>query len=167
MAGTTKTPIRVHTHCRELLCNREPATVEILLAQGGQPNLDAAECSRSGSIRGWLPKYKAICDKYGTPPWGIYNYDGTGFRIGVGRNQWIITRISCNNPKSPKEKRSGVTNDHSISTSRLLKQSLDTGCVIDGDADDGQKRKEVFEAKGLATRDKVRPPKRVCWAELV
>jgi hypothetical protein len=35
-------------------------------------------------------EFKAIVNKKGIPNRDIYNMDETGFRIGVGRNQWVI-----------------------------------------------------------------------------
>ena len=33
-------------------------------------------------------------DEKGIQPGGIYNFDETGFRVDVGKNQWIVTRDS-------------------------------------------------------------------------
>ena len=42
----------------------------------------------------WFHRYKALVDEKGILPGDIYNFDETGFRIGVGKNQWIVTRDS-------------------------------------------------------------------------
>ena len=44
------------------------------------------------TILEWFYKYKSICDEYGILPRDRYNFDESGFRIGVGRDQWIVTR---------------------------------------------------------------------------
>ena len=44
------------------------------------------------TILEWFYKYKSICDEYGILPRDQYNFDESGFRIGVGRDQWIVTR---------------------------------------------------------------------------
>ena len=36
-------------------------------------------------------RYQAVCEKKGILVSDRYNFDQTGFRIGVGRNQWIVT----------------------------------------------------------------------------
>ena len=40
----------------------------------------------------WFYKYKSICDECGIVPRDQYNFDESGFQIGIGRNQWIVTR---------------------------------------------------------------------------
>jgi len=43
------------------------------------------------SIRAWFQKYYNICEQYNIHQGDKYNFDETGFRIGIGRDQWIIT----------------------------------------------------------------------------
>ncbi|KAJ5543880.1 hypothetical protein N7494_005159 [Penicillium frequentans] len=43
-------------------------------------------------IREWFTRLRAAIDAHGIQPLDIYNFDETGFQIGVGRDQWIITR---------------------------------------------------------------------------
>ena len=43
-------------------------------------------------IREWFTRLRAAIDSHGIQPSDIYNFDETGFQIGVGRDQWIITR---------------------------------------------------------------------------
>lgn len=40
----------------------------------------------------WFEKYKAVCTQYNIQAADTYNFDESGFRIGIGRDQWIITR---------------------------------------------------------------------------
>ena len=44
------------------------------------------------SIRTWFQKYYDICERHNIQDCDKYNFDETGFRIGIGRDQWIITR---------------------------------------------------------------------------
>jgi hypothetical protein len=46
------------------------------------------------SFEDWFRRYKALVDEKGIQPGDIYNFDETGFRIGVGKDQWIVTRDS-------------------------------------------------------------------------
>lgn len=43
-------------------------------------------------IQEWFSRYQAAIDQYGIQPEDLYNFDETGFQIGVGKDQWIITR---------------------------------------------------------------------------
>ena len=57
----------------------------------------------------WFEDYQAAIERYGIQPTDIYNFDETGFQIGVGRDQYIITR-------EPKKKivSGSVTNCESV-----------------------------------------------------
>jgi len=39
----------------------------------------------------WFQRYKSICEEKGIVSSDIYNFDETGFRIGMRKNQWTIT----------------------------------------------------------------------------
>jgi hypothetical protein len=43
-------------------------------------------------IRRWFGSYIDTINQYGIASEDIYNFDETGFQIGIGRDQWIITR---------------------------------------------------------------------------
>jgi hypothetical protein len=43
-------------------------------------------------LRRLFENYKTLVDQHGVQPGDIYNFDETGFLIGVGRDQWIFTR---------------------------------------------------------------------------
>jgi len=43
-------------------------------------------------IKEWFQRYQDIREKYGILDTDSYNVDETGFQIGIGRDQWIITR---------------------------------------------------------------------------
>jgi len=42
----------------------------------------------------WFERYQKIRDERGILPTDTYNFDETGFRIGIGRDQWVVTRDS-------------------------------------------------------------------------
>ena len=44
------------------------------------------------AILDWFKRYKAICKEYGIYVGDIYNFNETGFRIGVGKSQWELRR---------------------------------------------------------------------------
>jgi len=43
------------------------------------------------NILAWFEKYHAVYAEHNIQPADVYNFDETGFRIGIGRDQWIIT----------------------------------------------------------------------------
>ena len=45
-------------------------------------------------LRNWFDRFQQIRDEKGILPRDTYNFDETGFRIGVGRDQWVVTRVS-------------------------------------------------------------------------
>lgn len=45
-------------------------------------------------LRRWFEQYKRIRDERGILPQDTYNFDETGFRIGIRRDQWVVTRDS-------------------------------------------------------------------------
>ena len=44
------------------------------------------------TIRAWFEKYLAVCKQYNIEEGDKYNFDETGICIGIGHDQWIITR---------------------------------------------------------------------------
>lgn len=44
------------------------------------------------TIETFFWRYKAAVQKYAIQLQDIWNFDETGFRIGIGKNQWIVTR---------------------------------------------------------------------------
>lgn len=42
-------------------------------------------------ILDWFRRFKSVYEEKGIQPQDLYNYDETGFRIGIGRDQWIVT----------------------------------------------------------------------------
>jgi hypothetical protein len=62
-----------------------------------------------GVVEAWFQDYIHVINENGILPEDIYNFDETGFQIGVGKDQWIITR-------EPKRKifNGSVTNRESV-----------------------------------------------------
>jgi hypothetical protein len=55
-------------------------------------DLDRKKAHEPATIQAWFEKLRATIDSYGIAEEDIYNFDETGFNIGIGRDQWIITR---------------------------------------------------------------------------
>ena len=60
---------------------------QYLVPQQKAQEIDRKNAQDPDTILEWFYKYKSICDKYGILPRDQYNFDESGFRIGVGRNQ--------------------------------------------------------------------------------
>ena len=60
-------------------------------------------------VEKWFVDYHQVIEERGIHPDDIYNFDETGFQIGVGKDQWIVTR-------EPKKKlfSGSVTNRESV-----------------------------------------------------
>jgi len=43
------------------------------------------------TILDWFQRFRLLCEEKGIVKEDLYNFDETGFRIGVGRDQWILT----------------------------------------------------------------------------
>lgn len=63
---------------------RRQKTIEIARKEAHDPDL----------VKDWYQRFEQVTKDYGIQPSDIYNTDETGFRIGVGRDQWVITRHS-------------------------------------------------------------------------
>lgn len=53
---------------------------------------DRKNAHQPNDILAWFEKYRSVCEEYNIQHGDQYNFDETGFRIGIGRDQWIITR---------------------------------------------------------------------------
>jgi len=60
---------------------------------------DRKNAHRAGGVCNWFGgcQVTVVCKEYTIEIGDIYNFDETGFRIGIGRDQWAITR----DPYSP------------------------------------------------------------------
>jgi hypothetical protein len=55
-------------------------------------DIERKEAHERRDIEVFFERWKAIVEEYGINPADIYNFDETGFRIGMGRHQKIVTR---------------------------------------------------------------------------
>ena len=55
-------------------------------------DLDRKKAHEPATIRDWFERLRAEIQKHGIVEDDIYNFDETGFNIGIGRDQWIVTR---------------------------------------------------------------------------
>lgn len=42
-------------------------------------------------LMGYFRKYKEVIDKYGIQPADQWNFDETGYRLGIGRDHWKVS----------------------------------------------------------------------------
>lgn len=42
-------------------------------------------------LMGYFRKYKEVVDKYGIQPADQWNFDETGYRMGISRDDWVIS----------------------------------------------------------------------------
>jgi hypothetical protein len=57
-------------------------------------------------IQNWFERFQALRTQYGVLDEDIWNFDETGFRIGIGKSQWIVTTstskrayLACDNSR--------------------------------------------------------------------
>ena len=55
-------------------------------------DIERKKCLDKDTAREFFAKYQEVITSHGIPPEDIWNFDETGFNIGVGRDRWIITR---------------------------------------------------------------------------
>ena len=55
-------------------------------------DLERKQAEGYKALQEWFEKYKTECEKYGILPKDTWNMDETGFRIGIGRDQLVITK---------------------------------------------------------------------------
>jgi hypothetical protein len=54
--------------------------------------LDRKQAEDRQLIKQWFQELEDLIIDYGIAPEDIWNFDETGFQIGIGKNQWVITR---------------------------------------------------------------------------
>jgi hypothetical protein len=54
--------------------------------------LDRKHAEDRQLLRQWFKELEDVILKYGITPEDIQNFDETGFQIGIGKDQWVITR---------------------------------------------------------------------------
>ena len=53
---------------------------------------DRKKAHHPDDLSDWFRRYKAKRDEKGIQDADCYNFDETGFRIGIGKDQWVVTR---------------------------------------------------------------------------
>jgi len=86
--STLPAPI-VGEHWSRRFLDRHP---EYFIRKQRTLDVDRKNAHDPESILDWFTRYQGVCEKYGIQPCDQYNFDETGFRIGIGHDQWIITR---------------------------------------------------------------------------
>ena len=79
-------PLRQHFITRQLAANLDYRRVKQKLKELNQVATNSIEVYKA-----YFNKFKAVVYKYSIIQGDIYNIDKTGFKIGVGGSQWIIT----------------------------------------------------------------------------
>lgn len=55
-------------------------------------DIERLQAHGKSAIEHWFQSYHDIIQRYGITPQDIWNFDETGFEIGGGKDQYIITR---------------------------------------------------------------------------
>lgn len=82
-------PTHVGLHWAERFLERHP---EYYIRKQRPLEVDRKNAEDPDFITDWFEKYSAVRGQYYIQDGDCYNFDETGFRIGIGGEQWIITR---------------------------------------------------------------------------
>jgi hypothetical protein len=85
---STKPPT-IGSHWLQRFLRRHP---EYLVRRQRAIDIERKKCLDRQVAREWFDSYQETIAQYGITTDDIWNFDETGFNIGVGRDQWIITR---------------------------------------------------------------------------
>lgn len=83
------TSLRVSEHWIKRFLGRHP---EYYRRRRRALDLERMQAHDKSSIELWFRSYHDAIERYGITPQDIWNFDETGFQIGVGKDQFIITR---------------------------------------------------------------------------
>ena len=81
-------PLTANSRWAKQWLKRQP---ELHVRRQRSLNLNRALAHDSDSIIEWFDTFTSLIQTHGIPPSDIWNFDETGFRIGVGKDQWVIT----------------------------------------------------------------------------
>jgi hypothetical protein len=84
----TEPPV-VGSHWTRRFLDRHP---EYFIRKQSTMDIDRKNAHNPERFRQWFAEFQKICNLHGIQPHDIYNFDETGFRIGIGKDQWVITR---------------------------------------------------------------------------
>jgi hypothetical protein len=82
-------PPTIGIHWLQRFLDRHP---EYLSRRQRAMDIERKKCLDRQGARDWFNSYQETIARYGITSDDIWNFDETGFNIGVGRDQWIITR---------------------------------------------------------------------------
>ena len=100
--------------------NRFMAKHNILKVKSKPIELARKEAHDPECMRLWFGEYRAALDEYEVVPVNIWNFDETGFRIGVGGSEWIVTFDTRRRAWSPSDtNRQHVTAIEAVSAVRI------------------------------------------------
>ena len=68
---------------------------ELFLRKQKPLDLERAAAHDINELSDWYSRLKGVIDEFAIGVDDIWNIDETGFRVGVGRNQWIVTHNSA------------------------------------------------------------------------
>lgn len=85
---STKPPT-IGGHWLQRFLRRHP---EYLSRRQRAMDIERKKCLDKQVAKDWFDSYQETIAQYGITADDIWNFDETGFNIGVGRDQWIITR---------------------------------------------------------------------------
>ncbi|KAG0153305.1 hypothetical protein PDIDSM_5155 [Penicillium digitatum] len=85
---TTPTP-QIGAHWLPRFLKRHP---EYYVRRRRSLDIERATALDKSVVERWFKDYKQVITEFGICQQDIYNFDETGFQIGVGRDQFIITR---------------------------------------------------------------------------
>jgi DNA-binding transcriptional MerR regulator len=99
-------PPKIGEHWVERFLKRNP---QYHLRRRRALDIERSRALDKGVVEFWFEDYIRVVNENGILPEDIYNFDETGFQIGVGQDQWIVTR-------EPKRKifNGSVTNRESV-----------------------------------------------------
>ena len=81
--GSGTTPILSEQWARRFLTRH----LEYYIRKQSTIDVDSKNTHQPDDIRSWFEKYKLVCEQYRIQTTDTYNFDETGFRIGIGRDQ--------------------------------------------------------------------------------
>ena len=84
-------PPQVSEHWARRFLERHP---EYHVRKQSVQEIDRKKAQGPSTIQWWLHEFKRICDEYGIQQCDIYNFDESGFRIGVGKNQKVVSHTA-------------------------------------------------------------------------
>ena len=90
----------VDHHWARRFLNRHP---ELYKVKQKPLELERKLVHDSGVLLDWFERFRQLRERYSVQNENIWNFDETGFRIGVGKSQWIVTASRKNRHYLPSD----------------------------------------------------------------